>query len=76
MLHDAHAADCGFALGNYAGGRAIKRLSDACYCAGVSDGGVTTAVSGSLRGAVARRSANGTQDTLTSPFRKVWQAMR
>jgi hypothetical protein len=46
------------------------------YRADVSGGGVTATASGWLRGAAAPRSANGTQDTLTSPFTKVWQAMR
>ena len=44
----------------------------ACYCAGASGEGVAA----SACGAAARRSASGTQDTLTSPLRKVWQAMR
>src|SRR5260370_30288087 len=45
------------------------------YCTGASGGGVTAAA-GWLRGAAVPRSANGTQETLTSPLTKVWQAMR
>jgi hypothetical protein len=57
-------------------GGCYRAGSASCYGTGGSDGAAASTGSGSLRGTDAWRSASGTQDTLTSPLTKVWQAMR